>query len=322
MDTKHSDWVRLTLTDKTSLAGTEYVTIIDGVNGPFRVTTKSLLGLQLSDIAQTWNASGTTFTGFKLNVTDTASAATSLLMDLQVGGTSKLKVSKTGAITSFSLWSDGSTWSAFGINPTVTSFSIMTGGSLGVGINESYPLSWVNTTTYAASLILTRDTANVLAQRNSTNSQSYRIYNTYTDSSNYERAYLRWNSNTFEIGTEAAGTGTARALSLPSGVSSTAYKLSTVTTDATTSRTLTAADNGTMIYFTSSTAVTVTTASGLGAGFTCTLVQGGAGQITVAQGASTTLVSYSSLVKSAGQYSVISAVCPIANTFLLAGNLV
>lgn len=51
------------------------------------------------DAAQTWNAGGTTFTAVKLNVTNTASAAGSLLMDLQVGGTSAFKVDKTGAVT-------------------------------------------------------------------------------------------------------------------------------------------------------------------------------------------------------------------------------
>ena len=33
------------------------------------------------DLADTWNASGTTFTAIKMNVTDTASATASLLMD-------------------------------------------------------------------------------------------------------------------------------------------------------------------------------------------------------------------------------------------------
>lgn len=47
----------------------------------------------------TWNNSGVTFTGIKLNITDTASNAASLLMDLQVAGTSKFKVDKGGAVT-------------------------------------------------------------------------------------------------------------------------------------------------------------------------------------------------------------------------------
>lgn len=50
---------------------------------------------------QTWNAGGTTFTAFKLNVTNTASAAGSLLLDLQVGASSKFSVQKDGTISAF-----------------------------------------------------------------------------------------------------------------------------------------------------------------------------------------------------------------------------
>lgn len=45
----------------------------------------------LLDATQTWNASGTTFTGQKLNVTDTASASGSMLFDYQVGGSTRFK---------------------------------------------------------------------------------------------------------------------------------------------------------------------------------------------------------------------------------------
>jgi hypothetical protein len=61
-------------------------------------------------------------------------------------------------------------------------------------------------------LILARDAANALAQRNGTNAQESRLYNTYTDASNYERGFFRWSANALKIGTEAAGTGTVREL--------------------------------------------------------------------------------------------------------------
>jgi hypothetical protein len=48
------------------------------------------------DLSDTWNAGGTTFTAIKMNVTDTASAAASRLIDLQVGGTTQFGVNKTG----------------------------------------------------------------------------------------------------------------------------------------------------------------------------------------------------------------------------------
>ena len=105
-------------------------------------------------------------------------------------------------------------------------------------------------------------------------------------------------------------------------VLSAAYQLTSagIITESGTSRTLSAADNGAVIYCTSGSAVTITCAAGLGAGFSCTIVQGGAGKVTVAAGGQT-LVSYSGLYSTMGQYAVISAICPVANTFLLAGNL-
>ena len=92
-------------------------------------------------------------------------------------------------------------------------------------------------------------------------------------------------------------------------------------TEAGTTKTLSATDNGKIIYCTSASAVTITTAKDLGVGFNCTIIQGGTGKVTVAQGTDTTRVSYSSLYSTMGQYAVISAVCPVANTFILAGNL-
>lgn len=50
------------------------------------------------NMVDTWNAGATTFTAVKMNVTDTASAAGSLLMDLQVGGVSRFNVNKNGVL--------------------------------------------------------------------------------------------------------------------------------------------------------------------------------------------------------------------------------
>jgi hypothetical protein len=51
---------------------------------------------------------------------------------------------------------------------------------------------------------------NFLEQRNLTSAQTFRLYNTFTDASNYERGFFRWNSNILEIGHEVAGTGVNR----------------------------------------------------------------------------------------------------------------
>lgn len=52
------------------------------------------------DLSQTWNAGAVAFTGFKLNVTNTASAAASLLFDLQIGGSPRFNVRTDGLVTS------------------------------------------------------------------------------------------------------------------------------------------------------------------------------------------------------------------------------
>lgn len=48
-------------------------------------------------LQETWNNVAVTFTGFKINITDTASAVGSLAIDVRVGGTSKFNVEKSGA---------------------------------------------------------------------------------------------------------------------------------------------------------------------------------------------------------------------------------
>lgn len=93
-----------------------------------------------------------------------------------------------------------------------------------------------------------------------------------------------------------------------------------IVTEATTARTLSISDNQKIIYCTSGSATTITCAAGLGAGFNCTIIQSGAGKVTVAAGGQT-LVSYSSLFSTMGQYAVISLITPVANTFIAAGNL-
>jgi len=51
------------------------------------------------DMADTWTAGATTYSAIKMNVTDTASAADSLLLDLLVGGSSMFNVGKTGNVS-------------------------------------------------------------------------------------------------------------------------------------------------------------------------------------------------------------------------------
>jgi len=316
------------------------------------VTTSS----PVIDAAQTWNAGGVTFTGLKFNATDTASAAASLLMDLQTGGTSRFYVGKTGRANVFDLncWdgdlviyragtaaarigtANGSftglamgtnvsvpdlfltrrgaanlrfgaadaaapvaqtlsvqsvvagTTNTAGANLTITGsqgtgtgaggsiiFQVAPAGSSGTAQNALADVFMLSATpvdlTYgrffggftvrpdtgtnsgalltASALrgfnggtvtigssagvsndniaavylrgtavvawedtILRRDAANTLAQRNGANAQAFRVYNTFTDASNYERFAVDWSSNVVRLGAQAEGSGSLRAL--------------------------------------------------------------------------------------------------------------
>jgi hypothetical protein len=289
--------------------------------------------------AQTWNAVGTTFTGLKFNATDTASAVGSLLMDLQVGGSSRFSVSKSGTVTtpgSFVAATD-TYWGRFlyastatgvigfnagdlvlsrrgaanlrfgaadaatasvaaqtlsvqsvaagntdgaGKNLTITGsqgtgnaaggsiiFQVAPAGSSGTAqnalataltinsdsvfgthyaafTNRASAVEWMTTSgsnrlstlsgsglflsldkyigftgsanaTTSVDLILIRDAANTLAQRNGAAAQALRVYNTYTDATTFERANIFWDSNVLKIGTEKGSVGgTARNVEL------------------------------------------------------------------------------------------------------------
>lgn len=168
--------------------------------------------MPIYNMTDTWNSGGTTFTSIKMNVTDSASAAASLLIDLQIATISKFKVDKSGnttlAATAGINTADGVL--ILGANNNVAA----RGGNFGFGSAGS--LFWTSASNNAYSgtqdLFLARDAANTLAQRNSTTAQTFNMYKTYTDASNYERLGITVNGSSFTLLTEQLGTGTARAL--------------------------------------------------------------------------------------------------------------
>ena len=182
------------------------------------------------NLADTWNAGATIFTAIKMNVTDTASAATSLLMDLQVGAGSKFSVSKTGAVISAAGFAANGTDSprsyAIANSTNARGLEFFTGGnrmyyresnstilSLGSGtgimLTNIEPFGWAATTADGvADTVLRRDAANTLAQRNGVNAQTFNLYGTYTDGSNYRRLTKTMSTGGVAvIKPEGAGTG-------------------------------------------------------------------------------------------------------------------
>jgi hypothetical protein len=200
----------------TPLAGTEVLPIVQSgttvkvsvanlTAGRAIGATDATLTGALS-VTPTWNAGGTTFTGIGLNVTDTASASGSSLLDLQVGGASRFNVNKTGQLSAcfwIALWSGtsvGSGAQSIFINPQ--------GGT--VQIASTGQFSFGNSTNAGSTqdVVLIRDAASTLAQRDGTNAQTHRIYGTFTDASNYRRLTKTMSTaGVAEIKPEGAGTG-------------------------------------------------------------------------------------------------------------------
>jgi len=86
-----------------------------------------------------------------------------------------------------------------------------------------------------------------------------------------------------------------------------------------TAYTLLAGDNGKVVVLNNGSAITVTVPSGLGAGFNCSFVQKGAGQVSFSA-SSTTINNRQSHTKINAQYGVASIVAYAADTFVLAGD--
>jgi len=178
------------------------VALVSGANGTIQYNDAGTLkGNSDFTVDPDWDNPTTTFTALKVNVPDVLQgAADSSLLDLQAGGTSKFMVDKNGQATFLT--------------------AIFSGGGVEKANNFFFGAG--------NDVRLYRDAAQSLAQRNGTNAQTFRLYNTLTGSNvtatgNYERGFLQWNSNVFEIGTEAGSGGgseqpvriTAATLKLP-----------------------------------------------------------------------------------------------------------
>lgn len=206
-------------------AAADAATLLTLTGGTVTVSTP------LINATQTWNAGAVTFTALKLNVTDTASAAASLLMDLQVGSTSQWNVSKAGKTTQAgvllaSSGTAGAPTYSFSADATTGMYRDTGGGAIRFSVFGTLSVEIGGGTLKISSdsalfrmgvssdVVLARDAANVLAQRNGATAQVKRLYNTFTDASNYERLGINWVSNLCTIKTEAAGTGTLRGLNI------------------------------------------------------------------------------------------------------------
>jgi hypothetical protein len=122
--------------------------------------------------------------------------------------------------------------------------------------------------------------------------------------------------------TNSEGTAIYKQYGSFPGVLADTYQLNNpgVTTKSASTYTLNNNDNGKIVVFTSGSAVTLTIPAGLTLRFTCSIVQYGAGQVTVAAGAGVTLRLRGSTNKTGGQYAIASLISVVTNEYILAGD--
>jgi len=89
-------------------------------------------------------------------------------------------------------------------------------------------------------------------------------------------------------------------------------------TESGTSKTLAAADNGTIIVCSSSSAVTITVPASLPSGFNCMIIQNGSGQVSLS--ASSTTLNNRNGSKTAGQYAILTLVHLGSDVFVVSGD--
>lgn len=89
--------------------------------------------------------------------------------------------------------------------------------AVGFTIHNSHPLSWGSSGVNTPDTLLYREGNGQLAQRNGGVAQESRLYQAYTDASNYARAALRFDANGLILTHEAAGTGSAGRVQIRTG---------------------------------------------------------------------------------------------------------
>lgn len=123
----------------------------------------------LIDASQTWNAA-VTFTGFKLNVTDTSSNSGSLFIDFQVASSSKFSINKSGGVTAqnFTGTAGGNPWT------TISDGAI--------AVKAAQAIQWSSTASASGStdLVISRIGAGILRARGASSAAACLSLATYT----------------------------------------------------------------------------------------------------------------------------------------------
>ena len=173
----------------------------------------------LLNISQTWNNGAVTFHATDVNVTNTASATASTLLRLRLGGSSVFTVSRNGGISELTGSGSEYVWRRTDVNQVT--FHGQTANSTGIGVGgisfgSNCSIQWTNDIpASSADITIRRGSSGILQMRSGATAQTFQIFNTFTSTTNFERATVSWASNTLSIGTEkGSGGGTARVMQL------------------------------------------------------------------------------------------------------------
>lgn len=169
-----------------------------------------------------WSTSGT---GLGVNA---ASGFAGRLLDLQVNGTSRFIVTDQVCTISlpsvlnatFQLTFGGGSW--FACDHNIQAIQIGRSTQFGAGVNlqlsSTSSLTWGNGNPGTIDLFLTRDTTNTLAQRNGTNAQTFRVYNTFTSATDFELGKAGWERSTSDATTNGFISGTTLTVDSGTGI--------------------------------------------------------------------------------------------------------
>lgn len=164
------------------------------------------------DFAGTWNTSGNP-SALKIAITNTASGATAKFLELLAGAggvTSILNIDLTGRMTWIGnsyMYPRAAGFFTFGKLSDGDLVEFNDEGVLISGAGDN-GLSFGSTVPAGVDISLRRDAASTLAQRVGTTAQIFRLYRTFTNSTNYERLALQTAAGQMIIAAETAGTGT------------------------------------------------------------------------------------------------------------------
>ena len=151
------------------------------------------------------------------NTTPNTGAFTSLTVKASTG-LSDRSITGSGTTSGFSIESSN----AYILTTNQYAARLSRGGDLGVTIRSDSAFGITSGAADATpDTILRRDGADTFAQRRSTNAQAFRIYNTFTSSTNFERLNFRWASDEFILDAEKGSAGgTLRGIKIGSAITS------------------------------------------------------------------------------------------------------